>query len=49
MILIRKVLGRGEGGDLSRCHFVQHKSHKDWHGIEPWPSPWDTGDKLPEL
>jgi hypothetical protein len=27
----------GGGGTLSQCHFVHHKSHKDWPGIEPGP------------
>ena len=22
---------------LSQCHFVHHKSHTDWPGIEPGP------------
>jgi len=26
---------RGEKKDPSQCHFVHHKSHKDWLGIEP--------------
>jgi len=24
---------------LSPCHFVYHKTHMDWSGIEEW-SPW---------
>lgn len=27
---------------LSDCHYVQHKTHNDWPGIEPGPSPWTS-------
>jgi hypothetical protein len=37
------------GGDLPQCHFVYHKSHKNWPGIEPWPLQWEAGDKLLQL
>jgi hypothetical protein len=29
---------------LSQCHFVHHKSHKDWPGIKPGPPRWEAGD-----
>jgi hypothetical protein len=36
------------GKTLSQCHFVHHKSHMDWPGIEPGPPRWEAGDWLPE-
>jgi hypothetical protein len=27
------------GKNLSQCHFIHHKYHMDWAGIEPGP-PW---------
>ena len=28
---------------MSLCHFVYHKSHTDWPGIEPSPRRWKAG------
>jgi hypothetical protein len=33
------------GKNLSQCHFVHHKFHKSWAGIEHGQPRWDAGDK----
>jgi len=37
---IQSVCGMTMTGEtLSPCHFIHHKPHIDWPGVEPW-SPW---------
>jgi hypothetical protein len=32
------------GENLSQCHFIHHKYHMNWPGIEPGPPQWEAGD-----
>jgi hypothetical protein len=32
------------GKNLTQYHFVHHKSHMDWHGIEAGDPLWEAGD-----
>jgi hypothetical protein len=36
------------GKNLSQYHFVHHKFHMDWLGIEPGPPRWEAGDEPTE-
>jgi hypothetical protein len=41
-----KLAGENEvlGENLSQRHFIHHKSHMTWPGLEPGPPPWEAVD-----
>jgi hypothetical protein len=41
-----RLAGEAEmlGENLSQCHFLRHKFHRIWTGLEAGPPPWEARD-----
>jgi hypothetical protein len=44
-----RLAGKTEefGENLLRYHFIHHKSHMTWHGLEPGPPRWEASEWPP--